>query len=85
LSRLDENDVLEKFYNDVIRESEVNILRLYPNQLSKITKVEDEYGLDFDDSYQYLSVLEYDLDLISFDDDFDDTDIERFTPKQIIS
>ncbi len=84
-SRLDEMDVLEKFYDDVIRDSEVNILRLYPNHLHKIIKVSDKFGLDFDDSYQYLSALEYDLDLISFDDDFDDTDLERFTPKQIIS
>lgn len=83
LSRLDELNVLKKFYKDVIYESKVNIIRLNPDQLLKLSEISSNFGLDFDDSYQYIATNEYDLKLISFDDDFDETDLDRYTPEDI--
>ena len=80
LSKLGELELLEKFYEDIIYESDVNIINLANTDMFKIINFEKKYGLDFDDSYQYVSAKEYDLKIVSFDSDFDNTDIGRITP-----
>jgi len=80
LSRLGELDLLEKFYEDIIYKSDVNIINLANTDMFKIINFEKKYGLDFDDSYQYVSAKKYNLEIVSFDSDFDKTDIERITP-----
>lgn len=44
----------------------------------------DRFNLDFDDAYQYVSATSEDLNLVSLDDDFDDTDLDRWTPLDVI-
>jgi predicted nucleic acid-binding protein len=44
-----------------------------------------EYGLDFDDAYQYVAARNNDLILVSFDKDFDSTDMRRRTPAMILA
>jgi len=80
LSKLGELDLLERFYKDVIYESNVNIISLAKTDMFKVIKIEKKYGLDFDDAYQYVSAEEYDLKIVSFDSDFDKTDIGRISP-----
>ncbi|NTV47430.1 MAG: PIN domain-containing protein [Chlorobiales bacterium] len=36
--------------------------------------------LDYDDAYQYTLARKYGLDLVSFDRDFDKTDMKRIVP-----
>jgi predicted nucleic acid-binding protein len=43
-----------------------------------------KFGLDFDDAYQYLAAVKYDLTLVSFDSDFDRTERGRRTPADVI-
>ncbi len=85
MSHLDELDVLDDFYRDVIRESGVRILRLKPTEIQKITDIQRRFSLDFDDSYQYIAAKEHGLKLVSFDGDFDSTDMNRSTPKDLMS
>jgi predicted nucleic acid-binding protein len=44
----------------------------------------DEFGLDFDDAYQYVAAKTRDWELVSFDDDFDDTDLDHLTPQDVL-
>ncbi len=85
MGRLDELDVLDRFYRDVIYDSNVTIIRHLPPEILRVIQIQKKYGLDYDDSYQYVSTVEYDLQIISFDDDFDDTDLDRITPAEVLS
>ena len=84
LSKLKEFDLLNEFYNDVISNGKINIFNMNPNDLSRITNIEQKFNLDFDDAYQYLVAEEYDLTIVSFDKDFDHTPKGRKTPVEII-
>ncbi|MBM3179383.1 MAG: hypothetical protein FJZ86_03415 [Chloroflexi bacterium] len=44
-----------------------------------------KFGLDLDDAYQYTAAEKYDLTIISFDSDFDNTKRKRKTPGEILS
>ena len=50
---------------------------------SVVTSIE-KFQLDFDDAYQYIAAEKYQLQMISFDTDFDQTDIRRKTPAEIV-
>lgn len=84
LSKLEEFEILDKFYRDVVYHSGVNIIRLTPPEVLKIIEIQEKYGLDFDDSYQYVSAKENNLQFVSFDGDFDDTNLKRLIPNDII-
>lgn len=43
------------------------------------------FTLDFDDAYQYLVSEKHDLEIISFDSDFDRTPKKRKTPAQVLA
>jgi predicted nucleic acid-binding protein len=45
--------------------------------------VRRKFGLDFDDAYQYLAAVKYNLTLVSFDSDFDRTERGRRTPAEV--
>ncbi|MFZ8805855.1 MAG: PIN domain-containing protein [Candidatus Calescibacterium sp.] len=42
------------------------------------------FNLDFDDAYQYVVAEKYNLTIISFDSDFDRTELGRKTPREIL-
>lgn len=42
------------------------------------------HQLDFDDAYQYVIAKRDNLTLVSFDADFDRTDLQRRTPAQTL-
>lgn len=76
-------DVLDKFLSDVIIKSGVNIIRLAPEDIKQIIKIEKEFSLDFDDSFQYFAAEQFDFTIVSFDSDFDNTEKGRTTPKEL--
>lgn len=84
MTRLKKLDSLNRFVNDVIIESGVNIARLGLEDITEIIKIEKEFNLDFDDSYQYVVAERLDLTLVSFDSDFDKTEKGRATPKELL-
>ncbi len=83
LSRLNQSDVLLRFVCDVFVEGAVCLIHLEPNDMEKIVSVMQQFGLDFDDAYQYVAAEQYGLTIISFDSDFDRTDKGRKTPDKI--
>ena len=71
------------FLEDIVVDG-VGILSLDPEDLKILNEPVQKFNLDFDDAYQYVVAEEYDLQLISFDKDFDQTDRERKEPVELL-
>ena len=85
LTRLGETDLLLDFLRDVLIESDVRLVRLQPPDLIEAISVAIHFHLDFDDAYQYVAASKWNLTIVSFDSDFDQTDLGRKTPGEILS
>ncbi len=83
LSRLNKNKALLRFVRDAFVQGAVSLIRLKPEDMKKMTKVMQQFNLDFDDAYQYVAAEKYGLIIVSFDSDFDRTEKGRKTPDQI--
>ena len=79
LSKLKKKDVFTFFLNDLIIEW-IEVLSLDKPALKEVIDNSNKFNLDFDDAYQYTIAKNYDLQLVSFDKDFDKTDIKRIEP-----
>ncbi|NBC18160.1 MAG: PIN domain-containing protein [Bacteroidetes bacterium] len=84
LSRLGETRAFTVFVRDLLLDGGVRCIRLDPSQLVRTAAVIDRFGLDFDDAYQYCAAEQHELELVSFDADFDRTDLRRRTPQDIL-
>jgi predicted nucleic acid-binding protein len=71
------------FLDDIISRR-VNTLHLPPSDLYRVLDVMAGNGLDFDDAFQYVAAERFNLQLVSFDADFDNTPRGRMTPAQAL-
>ena len=53
--------------------------------LERLITVASDYQLDFDDAYQYVAAERNDVTLVSFDGDFDDTELGELTPREAMA
>lgn len=60
------------------------VVKLEISDLGRLTEVSQKFGLDFDDAYQYVIAEKHGFSVVSFDPDFDRTDIGRLTPEQAL-
>jgi len=85
LSKLDRVHEFVKFIDDIFINGSVEIVNLNPEDIRKsVVPSIEKFKLDFDDAYQYIAAEKYQLQMISFDTDFDQTDIRRKTPAEIV-
>ena len=84
LDRLNQSAVFLNFIQDVFVNGGVSLVSLEPAEMERLIAVSDQYKLDFDDAYQYVAAEKYNLDLVSFDKDFDRTDRGKVTPIDIV-
>ncbi|MBM4287817.1 MAG: type II toxin-antitoxin system VapC family toxin [Deltaproteobacteria bacterium] len=82
LTRLKQPQALVKFVQDLFLEGAVGLVRLEPEDLVGLVGVMERFNLDFDDAYQYLAAEKHRLTLVSFDSDFDQTEMGRMAPEQ---
>jgi len=75
---LDKSTVLQSALDN----HDTNLVRLKAEDSYEIIKYVKRYNLDFDDAYQYVAAVKFNLKLISFDSDFDKTERGRNTPDQ---
>ncbi|CAN5903784.1 type II toxin-antitoxin system VapC family toxin [soil metagenome] len=85
LVRLGLPETLLGFTGDLFDRGSVRLLTLGPMDMERIVAVASEYGLDFDDAYQYVAADANNVPLVSFDSDFDKTERGRITPLQIMT
>lgn len=84
LEKNDRNENFSIFVRRALIEHSVQRVILSPSELLKVQEAIDEHNFDFDDAYQYVAAESRNLTLVSFDDDFDDTDLERLTPLAVL-
>jgi predicted nucleic acid-binding protein len=60
------------------------LVQVGASEMPEVTRVSQEFGLDFDDAYQYVAAEKHDLRLLSFDRDFDATRRGRQTPQEVL-
>lgn len=79
LVKIKKIELFRNFINDVIL-NKIKILSIESENLNEVIKHVDKYSIDFDDAYQYTVAKQYNLQLVSFDKDFDKTDLKRIEP-----
>ena len=84
MSKLGRDDAYRKFLGDVLTENDVRIIRLTPSDLAEVPTVVRRFHVDFDDAYQYVAAGRFNATLVSFDSDFDKTDLKRLAPSQVV-
>ena len=62
----------------------VGVLSLDPEDHKTLEQIVQKFSLDFDDAYQYAVAEKHNLQLISFDGDFDQTARGRKEPAEIL-
>ena len=83
LFRLKKYELFTSFVEDMIING-MEILSSSPEDLMKLDRTAQQYNLDFDDAYQYMLAEKHQLQLISFDKDFDSTKIGLKEPSEIV-
>lgn len=78
-------DRFTRFMADVPGEGDIQILSLNQDEVAGLQTIARKYQIDFDDTYQYAVASKFQVSLISFDRDFDKTDITRVTPEEILN
>jgi len=76
--------IFESFVQDLVYRIRSNIVSIPSYNLHKLRDPAEWFNIDFDDAYQYLVAESYNLTIVSFDKDFDQTKRGRKTPDTII-
>jgi predicted nucleic acid-binding protein len=85
LTRLKATDALTAFVQDVFVDGGVNIASLRPTDTRAVLQAMNGFRLDYDDAYQYVVAKSFGFRFVSFDKDFDRTDLARVTPADAVS
>ncbi len=80
LFQRNKHDAFERFVNDIVIKTEIGVIGLDPKDVPVLASASKRFNLDFDDAYQYAVAVKYGLDIMSFDADFDRTEIGRKVP-----
>lgn len=73
-----------RFVTDLFVDGHVSTVRLVGEDFFDVLWAIEQYRLDFDDAYQYVAATSRELQLVSFDTDFDRTDIDRWEPADVL-
>ena len=84
LFRLRNFTLFARFVEDMIVDG-IRVLSLTLEDLKTLNQPVQKFNLDFDDAYQYAVAEKYNLQLISFDQDFDSTERGRKPPTEVLS
>jgi len=85
LGRYGRRDDLVAFVRDLFIDGMTRVVTVPPEAFEQITIAMDAQRLDFDDAYQYVAVLQSGAELVSFDTDFDRTNMRRLTPAEVLA
>lgn len=69
LFRNRKENVFQQFVSDIL--PEVGIITLPKNKYTDISILSKKYQLDFDDAYQASVAIEFDLEIVTMDKDFE--------------
>lgn len=63
-------DLFLRFSHETVSESPVVLLILDPADMPAVVAAMQQYGLDFDDAYEYIAAEKHGLELVALDRDF---------------
>lgn len=84
LGRSKRRDTLREFTRDLFINGAVLLVTIQPAAFDQIVVAMESHKLDFDDAYQYVSVQQTRAELVSFDTDFDHTNLRRLIPHDVL-
>ncbi len=84
LDRLESQNILLEFVDDVFLQGEVGLISVQPEAMHRLVVVMEQFKLDFDDAYQYVAAEQTGAVIVSFDGDFDRTKRKRKEPIAIL-
>ena len=84
LFRRKQHQVFQEFLDDMLVRAGVSAVSLSVEDMAAVISAAQQFGLDFDDAYQYVVASKYALTIVSFDSDFERTERGRKTPMEII-
>jgi len=79
-----QHDVFQQFMKDIFIDAGMLLISLSVEDMKRVVYMSQKFKLDFDDAYQYVVAEKYGLIIVSFDSDFDRTEIGRKTPEEIL-
>jgi predicted nucleic acid-binding protein len=77
-------DVFLRAVDDLLMRGGVRLVRLGVEDMQEVVQASQKFNLDFDDAYQYAAAQKYNLTIVSFDGDFDRTELGRKTPAEVL-
>ena len=84
LLRRNMHEAFLRVANDLLVLGGVHLARVAVEDMENIVSAVRRFNIDFDDAYQYTIAAKYSLTILSFDSDFDRTDLGRRVPAEII-
>ncbi len=84
LTRRGKEKMIPQFIKTLVSTKIIKLLPLNPLELIELISSAHE-KLDFDDNVQYYLAKKKNLKLVSYDTDFDKTDLKRLTPEEALS
>jgi len=85
LFRRGKHEVFRQFLEDMVLGVGVAVITLSAQEMESLIEAAQRFGLDFDDAYQYAVAERYGLTIVSFDSDFDRTELGRKIPKDLLA
>ncbi|MDI6884764.1 MAG: PIN domain-containing protein [archaeon] len=84
LLKIEMPEVLRGCIEDLIIFGGVQVSSLNSREIIDVVEIANRFHLDFDDAYQYTVAEKHDLQIVSFDTDFDRTERGRKTPDEVV-
>jgi len=75
--------LVSKFLSEILTWRGLAIVNLTVEEELIASELASRVGLDFDDGLQYYCAKKLGLIIVSFDKDFDKTDVKRVEPKEV--
>ena len=75
--------LVSKFLSEILTWRGLAIVNLTVEEELIASELASRVGLDFDDGLQYYCAKKLGLVIVSFDKDFDKTDVKRVEPKEV--
>ena len=85
LSRRGHHDKVLAFLSVLERSQGITIFNSTIRDEQRAIEFTAPFSLDFDDALHYYIAKTFNLTLVSFDSDFDGTDLTRLTPRDVLS
>ncbi len=77
-------EIFSRMIDDLLVSGGIQLVRLGLWDMPNLVQIAQRFNLDFDDAYQYIVAEKYELTIVSFDGDFDRTELGRKTPTEIL-